>query len=467
MILALASSEACTGRGEATGSRESASAVRVVLKSLSLLYRLWGGNRLEQTRLTRNYHSFARLAFSCFVVLYHLVTWRSRIGTYFIGAQSRLESETQSDGRTRSLSDHRAEALCSERFPRVGRRPSPPRLHTRIMQRRTIGTPSTPTDSKEHAVVNSSPVISCGPRREASTHRSKALPALALISTTILLAAVYRAHSSSRRTAPQSGETVAIVSRLNTSQTWELDCEHTLPELEARVPLTQTIYYSEVPRSFKKTGVRTNRACFTERCFRAVHERFATDEECGLMLQGIEALFEPGSEGLKGNGLRDVTADNFAPHLLDNITTRMAELLTTAYGATRPIVSTISVRGQFDVSPDAEKAGAQRAVERRAKLRRGKFVSRSHNPHIDAAKMPEWLWTCLLYVGEHDTLEGGELLLIDRLSPRGTVSAGMLVPPLRGRLVAFTSGSENVHVALPTLRGRRAVLQVWFTCAAE
>jgi len=39
------------------------------------------------------------------------------------------------------------------------------------------------------------------------------------------------------------------------------------------------------------------------------------------------------------------------------------------------------------------------------------------------------------------------------------------VQPLAGRLVAFSSGLENLHRVLPMTWGRRYVLSMWFTCS--
>lgn len=50
------------------------------------------------------------------------------------------------------------------------------------------------------------------------------------------------------------------------------------------------------------------------------------------------------------------------------------------------------------------------------------------------------------------------------MSAKGYVTAGMLVEPRRGRLLAFSSGSENVHAALQATHGYRALIQVWWGC---
>ena len=45
--------------------------------------------------------------------------------------------------------------------------------------------------------------------------------------------------------------------------------------------------------------------------------------------------------------------------------------------------------------------------------------------------------------------------------------AERLVTPRAGRLVAFSSGLENLHRVREVTRGERFVLAMWFTCSAE
>merc|ERR1739845_152708 len=55
---------------------------------------------------------------------------------------------------------------------------------------------------------------------------------------------------------------------------------------------------------------------------------------------------------------------------------------------------------------------------------------------------------------------GGELAFND-------ADADRIVRPLAGRLVAFSSGLENLHRVQPMTWGRRYTLAVWFTCSAQ
>lgn len=83
----------------------------------------------------------------------------------------------------------------------------------------------------------------------------------------------------------------------------------------------------------------------------------------------------------------------------------------------------------------------------------------STNPHVDKANIASYDWSCLLYfssVGRDHG--GGELVFHDP-------DADRMVHPLAGRLVAFSSGLENLHRVAPMHWGRRYVLSMWFTCS--
>lgn len=85
----------------------------------------------------------------------------------------------------------------------------------------------------------------------------------------------------------------------------------------------------------------------------------------------------------------------------------------------------------------------------------------SSNPHVDKANIASYDWSALLYftsVGQE--FEGGELVFNDLDQDRS-------VRPLAGRLVAFSSGLENLHRVMPMKRGKRYVLSMWFTCSAR
>eukprot|EP00927_Polykrikos_kofoidii_P073037 TRINITY_DN69109_c0_g1_i1.p1 TRINITY_DN69109_c0_g1~~TRINITY_DN69109_c0_g1_i1.p1 ORF type:complete len:460 (-),score=78.78 TRINITY_DN69109_c0_g1_i1:99-1478(-) len=84
----------------------------------------------------------------------------------------------------------------------------------------------------------------------------------------------------------------------------------------------------------------------------------------------------------------------------------------------------------------------------------------SWNPHIDKANIASYDYSALLYLNSVGRdYGGGELAFHDEDMDR-------VVEPKGGRLVAFTSGLENLHRVQPMRWGRRYVLSMWFTCSA-
>ena len=84
------------------------------------------------------------------------------------------------------------------------------------------------------------------------------------------------------------------------------------------------------------------------------------------------------------------------------------------------------------------------------------------NAHVDKANIASYDYSALLYLstGGGADFEGGELAFLD-------ADAERLVTPRAGRLVAFSSGLENLHRVREVTRGERFVLAMWFTCSAE
>mmetsp|Transcript_35257 Transcript_35257/g.67986 ORF Transcript_35257/g.67986 Transcript_35257/m.67986 type:complete len:167 (-) Transcript_35257:55-555(-) len=83
----------------------------------------------------------------------------------------------------------------------------------------------------------------------------------------------------------------------------------------------------------------------------------------------------------------------------------------------------------------------------------------SANPHVDKANIASYDWSALLYLNSVDKdFAGGELAFHD-------IDIDTIVRPLAGRLVAFSSGLENLHRVLPMQWGKRYVLSMWFTCS--
>jgi hypothetical protein len=114
------------------------------------------------------------------------------------------------------------------------------------------------------------------------------------------------------------------------------------------------------------------------------------------------------------------------------------------------------------------------------------------NAHVDKANIASYDYSALLYLNTHNeretgrdgdregyrenTREGGRRSEDGVLDTLGTTFGGgefafvdgdadRVVQPRAGRLVAFTSGLENLHRVEKVTRGTRYVLAMWFTCS--
>ena len=255
-----------------------------------------------------------------------------------------------------------------------------------------------------------------------------------------------------------------------TYRDWDTNCEHGVDALTQRIPL-KSVFALDYPAPeqtavFQPKNYRTTRACFEgTRCFRAVRDDFATEYETSALFRGLEPHYERGN-GTNGERFISINKGYFAAGLLQNITDRMAHFLEAEMGARGVHVSHTNSRGEWRLKGSLS-AGRASALRRQQELQQGKFNGR--HGHIDAARPTNWHYTCLLYVGDHgaDRFAGGETLLIDEVEHgmSSRVRAGLLVEPRRGRLLAFSSGSENVHTALEATHGYRSLIQVWFGCS--
>lgn len=292
------------------------------------------------------------------------------------------------------------------------------------------------------------------------------------------------------------------------SQTWQLRCEHRLADLERRVPLHwlvtrartagPTAYPCFWPRPSCQLAWHGSRdeqhpRCRLSSCFRAVHDGFLRANETraaaalfdSLALRrredanapqpaGAAASAAAGVDGLTarlglvwgGRRAPDMPSEAGEPaaaELVAAVHERMAQLLVARHGATAPYVVSSSVTLEEQTVAHGSAAEEQASVQRQA-LFRGDF-SPATAAQVDAAYMPEWLYTCVLYV-RVDGVAGGETLFIDEVAA-GRVSRGLLAVPAEGRLLAFTSHAENVRVGVGPLSGRLVLWQAWFGALAR
>jgi hypothetical protein len=77
--------------------------------------------------------------------------------------------------------------------------------------------------------------------------------------------------------------------------------------------------------------------------------------------------------------------------------------------------------------------------------------------HCDKANIASWDFSALVYLNDHGLhFEGGHFAFVDE-------DADRRIPPVKGRLVSFRSGFENMHQVQPVTSGVRFVLALFFS----
>lgn len=88
--------------------------------------------------------------------------------------------------------------------------------------------------------------------------------------------------------------------------------------------------------------------------------------------------------------------------------------------------------------------------------------------HVDRNNTPHYDYSGLLYLNDYgDDFEGGQFYFYDEEPEEGhEVPSDTLhmVHPRAGRMLAFTSGTENTHRVSLVTSGTRYVIAMWFTC---
>ncbi|XP_076035508.1 2-oxoglutarate and iron-dependent oxygenase domain-containing protein 3-like isoform X2 [Oratosquilla oratoria] len=80
------------------------------------------------------------------------------------------------------------------------------------------------------------------------------------------------------------------------------------------------------------------------------------------------------------------------------------------------------------------------------------------HPHVDKDTYESFHYTSLLYLTDYGfDFDGGRFIFVDK-------EGNKTVEPRRGRVSAFTSGSENLHFVEKVSKGTRYAVTVSFTC---
>jgi hypothetical protein len=81
--------------------------------------------------------------------------------------------------------------------------------------------------------------------------------------------------------------------------------------------------------------------------------------------------------------------------------------------------------------------------------------------HVDKCAIPSYDLSAVLYLSSMDSCEGGSFAFVDHDGVERRVE------PAPGRLLAFTSGVENVHRVSEVTQGERLAMAMWFTLSRD
>lgn len=222
-------------------------------------------------------------------------------------------------------------------------------------------------------------------------------------------------------------------------RTWDVPCgEH----------LYKRHVYAGIPRCSPGVGLETLP------CQRFVWDEFVTPDEgrqmIELMEKGFQGLFHQGPETLlvpesEARGRLGDVGFRLTVELLDRVRRAVEDAMNiSTTGATVYYSGSLMKRMEMPIRRGPMQVEAEH---------------NSWNPHVDKANIASYDYSALLYFNDAGLdFDGGELAFHD-------VDADRMVWPLAGRLLAFSSGLENLHHVRPMTRGRRYVLSMWFTCS--
>ena len=256
--------------------------------------------------------------------------------------------------------------------------------------------------------------------------------------------------------------------------TFVLPCIHEEHEFAHRRQYLER-YHSEHPLQ-PRQRIEHFGHCWQPVCFRGVYDAFTTPDETDAMFRKFEPMLRK-EEARKPRGQGayiGYTLMRNEDATLVRIVRRMSALLESDFGARGAVPAAINLRSAYGVIPDYKRSKLTATLA--ASFQSEWLAKRvSHNNgvanwHYDNAKETDWLYTCLLYIGdEPEDLFGGSTVFVDELSPCSgktgdCISAGMMVAPTRSRLLCFSSGPENIHGGSSAFGGYRVLLQIWWKC---
>jgi len=226
---------------------------------------------------------------------------------------------------------------------------------------------------------------------------------------------------------------------------WELQGKDSV---QIDIPCAEPMYQGHVYESVKGCSPGSSEGCLP--CGRFIMEGFATRSEqeqmISVMDHSFQGLFHQGDETLL---VPDTDSRDRMGAAGFQLTGQLLER------------ARITIASRLNISRLYYSGSLLKRMDHPF-LDDGMQIDQNHdsaNPHVDKANIASYDWSALLYLNSvGEDFVGGELAFHDTDEDR-------IVRPLAGRLVAFSSGLENLHRVLPMQWGKRYVLSMWFTCS--
>jgi len=208
------------------------------------------------------------------------------------------------------------------------------------------------------------------------------------------------------------------------------------------------------------------KSCTPQTCSRAIFDDFISGADCLALIELMETGLRQGDGGEGGAAIFDL-----ASGAVSQGRQFINAFATMKHSSTQPRFN----KGQLDILANVV-SKVQALVEanfgsRQPVLTPPCFFSRINgskpaitphdeywHPHVDKLQYEGFIYTALLYLNSYGVdFDGGEFAFLDGEKPT-------FVLPRPGRLVLFTSGSENTHRVFPVTKGIRRAATIAFSC---
>lgn len=210
--------------------------------------------------------------------------------------------------------------------------------------------------------------------------------------------------------------------------------------------------------------------CVPKSCGRFVSDKLITEDEIKTLLQFAKAgLALGGSDG--GASVMDLHSGALSKgKVFQNIFKRPEA--TTIFTAQNLLTYQIvkakilqAIQERFDLTRQHVHLTYPTFFSRLTNVTSQTVHDEYWHQHIDKDEYPSFHYTTLLYLNDFgkDFL-GGRFIFVDDTKTNKTISS---IEPRAGRVLAFTSGAENVHFVEKVLSGERFTLAISFTCNEE